>query len=412
MDRPPTKPEDAAQLLKEAEVLYERHQAGRRDPFNVFTALRSPSDEVNLHSRFLHALLDHWDPNEKQRANLDDFTKEFWPHTPGFAPDGAKVERERHNIDILITNDSRQALAIENKIYADDQDRQIEKYYKELKERYKDVHVLYLTIDGHDPSERSTGDHDEEKYSTIAYGKILDWLELCQKRAYDEPELRESVAQYLHLIRKMTGNDRGREYMGELKKLLLQGNNLIIARDLGDAVVGARVGAMHHVWREIERELEKNSNLFEGREEPSGICENRIKAAVAPGYGESRKRGWFGIYYSFSPEYQYARLGVEANVDEGFMVGVHCDKKEYKNQYGEIVEKFKSMDHGKSTGNFWWPWFHVVRKSGTGLKLDDPDDLAALLKLSDTTDPTDLRKLAGDICRELKKIREKFGPTS
>lgn len=116
------KPEDAARLLKEAEVLYERHQAGRRDPFNVFTALRSPSDEVNLHSRFLHALLDHRKPgNEQRRANLADFTKEFWPHKPGFVPDGAKVERERHNIDILITNDSRQALAIENKIYADDQ---------------------------------------------------------------------------------------------------------------------------------------------------------------------------------------------------------------------------------------------------------------------------------------------------
>ena len=70
--------EDAARLLKEAEVLYERHRAGRRDPFNVFTALRSPSDEVNLHSRFLHALLDHRKPGDGQRrANLEGFTKEF-----------------------------------------------------------------------------------------------------------------------------------------------------------------------------------------------------------------------------------------------------------------------------------------------------------------------------------------------
>ena len=64
---------------------------------------------------------------------------------PGFVSDGAKVERERHNIDILITNGSGQALAIENKIYAEDQDRQIERYYRELKGKgYKDVYMYFI----------------------------------------------------------------------------------------------------------------------------------------------------------------------------------------------------------------------------------------------------------------------------
>ena len=45
-------------------------------------------------------------------------------------------------------------------------------------------------------------------YERISYKEDLPpWLKRCQKRAYDEPALRESVAQYLHLIAKLTGTD-------------------------------------------------------------------------------------------------------------------------------------------------------------------------------------------------------------
>ena len=353
--------EDAARLLKEAEVLYERHRAGRRDPFNVFTALRSPSDEVNLHSRFLHALLDHRKPGEERRANLADFVREDFMEKVSFVftSDGAKVERERHNIDILITNGSRQALAMENKIYADDQYRQIKKYHDELAKGYKDVHVFYLTIDGRDPSKKSTGDLGNEKYSTIAYGEILDWLERCQKRAYDEPELRESVAQYLHLIRKMTGNDQGSEYMDGLKKLLLQGNNLIIARDLENVAVDARVDAMHRVWKTIKLGLTKDPNSFGERMDPSSLSKDRIRAAIERQRGKAWQWGWFGLYYSYSPG---IKIGAEAHEKYGFIVGVGCPKQEYESQYNEIQdneiqEKFANME-GQS--NEYWPYFQVV----------------------------------------------------
>lgn len=399
--------EDAARLLKEAEVLYERHWAGRRDPFNVFTALRSPSDEVNLHSRFLHALLDHRKPGaERRRANLEDFTKEFWPteHMPGFTSDGAKVERERHNIDILITNGSRQALAIENKIYARDQDGQIKRYYCKLKEqRYRDVYVLYLTIDGHDPSEDSRGNLGEKEYRKVAYGKILGWLGRCQKRAYDEPELRESVAQYLHLVRNMTGNDRGKEYMDELKKLLLQGNNLTISRDLEKAAIDARVHAMHRVWQKIEDGSKESPNLFGDTQDRSDISEDRIKKAIRRRRGkDGRLFGWFGLYYSSGIE--NAWLGVEASRDEGFIVGVRCWKQENESHYEKIRKKFEDMG-GDSRD--WWPWFEVVRCDGTGLKLDR-DDLVALSSLSDTNDSRDREALAQCIRRKLEKVRERL----
>ena len=60
-------------LLEKAGRLYERHEAGRRETFNVFSVLRSEHDEVNLHSRFLAALLDYRKSHDGPRENLADF---------------------------------------------------------------------------------------------------------------------------------------------------------------------------------------------------------------------------------------------------------------------------------------------------------------------------------------------------
>ena len=38
--------EDYKALLKQAGLLYQMHEAGRSDPFNVFSVLRKESDEV------------------------------------------------------------------------------------------------------------------------------------------------------------------------------------------------------------------------------------------------------------------------------------------------------------------------------------------------------------------------------
>ena len=81
-------------LLGAAARLYERHRANRSRPFNVFTVLRSASDEVNLHSRFLHALLDHVDPSSGRRENLERFLEGVAKAT-NFVVAGARVKRDR-----------------------------------------------------------------------------------------------------------------------------------------------------------------------------------------------------------------------------------------------------------------------------------------------------------------------------
>ena len=221
-------------LLKEAALLYERHEAGRRDPFNVFSVLRTEHDEVNLHSRFLAALLDYRQPSDGPRENLADFLC-----TVGIRDlkhEDATVGREVDNVDILIRDSSsRQAVVIENKIWAGDQPQQLLRYAEQQEKDGYTPHLLYLTLDGHDPSEDSAGGRD---YECISYKDHLSpWLKNCQQRAYDEPALRESVAQYLRLIEKLTGTDYSEAYMSALKELCLKDDNLVLVRDLNEAMV-------------------------------------------------------------------------------------------------------------------------------------------------------------------------------
>ena len=174
----------------------------------MFLVLRREHDEVNLHSKFLAALLDHRQSPGESRENLADFLHQLEIHK--FDHDRATVHREWNNIDIVICDrSSMQAVIIENKIWAADQPRQMERYAEQMKEY--ECHLLYLTPDGREASEDSAGDIVYRWISCKS--DLVPWLNCCQKRAYDEPALRESVAQYLRLIAKLTGTDFSEAYM-------------------------------------------------------------------------------------------------------------------------------------------------------------------------------------------------------
>ncbi len=122
--------------------------------FNLFSVLRSSSDEVRLHSRFLAFLLDpkasHNQGGELLKLLLERLGIEQ------FHVESATVLTEYQNIDILVRNASGQALIIENKIYAGDQDEQLWRYHQRMQaEGYGQIWTSYLTLDGAEPSEQS-----------------------------------------------------------------------------------------------------------------------------------------------------------------------------------------------------------------------------------------------------------------
>ena len=202
-------------------------------------------------------------------------------------------------------------------------------------------HVLYLTPDGREASEDSAG---EIEYRCISYkNDLVPWLKGCQKRAYDEPALRESIAQYLRLIGKLTGTDFSEDYMNDLKELCLKDDNLVLVHDLGEAMVEAIISLLEKLWQEIECGLQAEIPDLPVKSEDSDITEVRVRRFVTG----KRDYNWHGLYFGLDDN---AKLCVE--VEDYIYFGVHCGKGPSKEKY----QKFAANLQGWHS-NDGWPLF-------------------------------------------------------
>ena len=341
-------------LLAEAARLDERHRANRPRPFNVFTVLRSASDEVNLHSRFLHALLDHLDPLGGKRENLKQFVREV-ARARDFKVASALVERESNHIDLLIRNE-HQAIVVENKIWAGDQDLQLQRYRDSLVHRGYDaasIRLLYLTPHGHQPSSESRGEIPAEEVQLVSYQDDLrGWLIGCQRRAFDNPALRETIAQYLRLILRLTNNDYEAEHMNELKELLLRDDNVVLAGQISKSLVDAEtqlVGAFYdlvdRVLHEVIGDLPKVDPDWAHL-----VQENYIRKCVT-GRGRNLDSG---LYYRVC---ESAWLSVAGSNRLWF--GVSCASEDDARLYGELNNVLGSVGGPHHMGN-WSPWWRYL----------------------------------------------------
>jgi len=195
--------------------------------FNLFSVLNVETRENKTHSAFLAELLDpkgchlqgsiflelflqvvsrDLEENDEKPSLLGKFikngdsklTKEFGI---GKRDD---LEKEGGRVDIYIEK-GMNTLCIENKIYAQDQHTQIERYCNYNKENNM---VLYLTLHGQDASDESKGclESGVDYYNLSYKDHIIQWLELCLKEVPNLTSVRESINQYILLIKKLTHN--------------------------------------------------------------------------------------------------------------------------------------------------------------------------------------------------------------
>ena len=361
-------------LLSKVGRFYERHNASRqgRTDFNVFTALRSSGDEVNLHSRFLYAVL-NWTTPDGKLENLRDFVTKI-AGVQDFRLEGAKVGRETHNIDLLIEendkNDEtqRQAIVIENKIWAGDQEQQLQRYKQKLVDlgyHPSAIHLRYLTPFGTEPSGQSIGDLE---CKTISYRDDLPpWLERCQQRAMDHPSLRESIAQYLQLIRDITGTD-SEAYMSDLKKLCRKDDNLLLTHDLSQAFVEVQADLVACLWEDIDRALRKAIDDLPKRD-PEWA--DRAKSSAVKDCINGKRSSWSGLCYRIT---EGAWLSVVA--DSYLWFGVSCDKDTYRDQHQMLLDTLSEVAsrHDSSSTT---PWYHYP-SDGFDLRNLNHDNLRML----------------------------------
>ncbi len=213
---------------------YENHAALTGENFNIFRLLNVQYDEVRTHSAILSDLLNPKGSHGQGSIFLEKFVTQF--DITDFDFKTAKCEKEKSlgaktletggRIDIYIEDAKKNKILIENKIYAPEQENQVLRYTK-----VENAHVFYLTLEGDEPSNYSKRDlKNTEDFQSISYrDDIIKWLELCKKEAVNHPILRETITQYINLIKILTNQSTVLFMSEEIAKTILKTDDTLAA---------------------------------------------------------------------------------------------------------------------------------------------------------------------------------------
>lgn len=181
----------------------------RGERFNVFAAVGVDHYETK-HSAFIAEILNPNGSHGQGAVFLSSFLKICCQPGFDFLLQGVKVYSEfatdSGRIDILVTNDKKQGLIIENKIYAPDGDEQLMRYNDDAKRLFPNGYkILYLTPNGNKASAQSAKGVD---YQPISYRTdIITWLKECVRLSVQLPLIRETLIQYINYIKRLTNQD-------------------------------------------------------------------------------------------------------------------------------------------------------------------------------------------------------------
>jgi len=253
-------------VLKQSDqiITYQRElEEIRGEKFNVFSILSMESKEDGTHSAFIGELLDPNGSHMMGAIFLEQFLKTI-QHGDNIAAASATVTREVYigkvdiekraggRIDILIKDNTGKTICIENKIYAGDQQFQIKRYVNYNKKKNR---VYYLTLMGDEASKKSKGDlSSKTDFKCLSYSNdIIDWLEACQMRAVSKPIIRESIRQYILLLKKLTHQLSDNEMEDKIIKLI--SSNYLPARAVANNIEKAEILVANELLNEIENLL-------------------------------------------------------------------------------------------------------------------------------------------------------------
>lgn len=284
-------------------------KAKRGEYFNIFKVLGLSSNETRTHSAFIAELLNPEGSHDCGGAFLKAFVESVLqkPFNPEEL-ENAKVDVEKSigfknedvseggRIDIKITI-GMTLIIIENKIHARDQEKQLIRYRKyaldlEKDNEIKEFLLLYLTLFGNEASKLSTDGRlkQSEDYKTISYSRdILNWLECCKEKSVGKPLVRETIKQYINLIKELT-NQNMEEMQNEqiLAEMVLYPEAAAAILNVGFAEFR---NSLYKKYCEpkFKEEAEKRKLIYDGscactgkkesgfhfplkKEEPSSIC--------------------------------------------------------------------------------------------------------------------------------------------
>lgn len=295
------------ETLQNFQLKYKRLNTSEAHGFNVFSILLKSGDEVNLHSKFIYELLNPHGSHSQGSLFLDLFLKQL-----GLAIEtqGMVASREKYNIDILLQSSS-EAVIIENKIFTEDHSYQLSRYYQNMQwQGYRQPYLLYLTLFGHQPVEKSVRDH----VISISYQhEIIAWLEEAIGAIRHISILKETLTQYLNLVKALTYQSHKEEFALDVKRFLLQENNLQTILSIEESIVEAKIEIQFNFWQTLLSHLIPhyaftfyNANAEKG-----------LKSSIRRYYNQQKNIKDYGIEYEVDDNL-YFFVELRNNIYYGF----------------------------------------------------------------------------------------------
>lgn len=334
-------------LLSETKRVIAHHHEVEKlkgETFNIFSILKMERKENSTHSAFLAELLNPYGTHQKGSLFLEMFMSTIdvvtnidmntanvkVEHSVGVKNEELKIGGR---IDIFIHDKNFNCISIENKIDAGDQNTQIERYCNYKKNQNT---VIYLNKYGEEPSCSSKGELiSGQDFYIISYKQhIIQWLEKCLLESNDLPILRESIKQYIILIKKITNSMDNKEQ---------QEVNALMAKNFAEAdYIKDNVDV-------LKKQIGENIRL-----DVIELCKKRFSNDFIVIPGNNTDKEYSRIELKFK-KHENAKLffGIESFsyllTDETMYVGI-------VNQDGKPTD-FK---HGDFEGTNYWPNYSII----------------------------------------------------
>lgn len=304
----------------------------RGEDFNIFSILNLSTSEVRLHSTFLSALLDPKGDHGLGDSFLKTFI-EICTNIPieRFDTQNAKVNVEYSiptnnnddshggRIDILITDTNKNAIVIENKIYAGDVDKQLTRYANFIcEQKFNCNELIYLTLDKSEPSDTSIKDYprDANEYICLSYREdIILWLEKCAQIAYNHSLVRETIKQYISTIQKLTDTMNDRDSKQKMTEIIMSSEqNIKAALDIMRIEEELKFNIRQDFLESLKKKAKDIGFEMEGTDEHGAkysifrfypIIDNKIIYGCRYTFCielTTTKRAYFGIKYNGNPQ--------------------------------------------------------------------------------------------------------------
>jgi len=365
---------DIELLLSEIAFVNKRHDEIAEitgENFNIFNILGLASRET-IHSKFIAMLLNPKGKHGKGNLFLELFIKTISiDKCEGADCSIATVYTEKHSdvgrLDIVIITKNK-IIIIENKIYSKDSYDQLLRYSNE------DAVLLYLTLSG----ESATGEKSAKKleknkdYHCISYREdILKWLKECKKETVNKPFLRETINQYILLVKQLTGQARSNQMENEIRDTISKNaDNFLAAHFISENFDKIRV----LICKEKFGELLKNLKV-----EQLGIKEVDTENMTKEFY-------WGAIFTRESGEKICFQMEGRDYKPNYFLCGILDDKSDMPKKATEYLRALDNYEHSE--------YFSIYQKMYT------TQDFC----LSLVSNPADVGNALKDKIKELSKL--------